>query len=134
MWKQPWAHSPHIYPLPPVPRLCEVYWGSHGCQYEYGHEGWCDCGCDSDPPEEGDVGAFPYYGPGTNFYGADAPEMQAKFNVYWEDQTAILFTSIATLAMVTTLLRSDETPKFIAALAKVFDGAVQKGMGNALSN
>jgi hypothetical protein len=54
-----------------------VYWGSHGCDLERGHEGDCRCSCCgcSDHvghPEPGCVGAAPYYGPETRFYGEDA--------------------------------------------------------------
>lgn len=55
---------------------CEVYWGTHGCRFEKGHEGdcWCDC-CDcQDHPDDdsGCVAGPPYYGPDTRFYGPDA--------------------------------------------------------------
>ena len=47
---------------------CRVYWGSHGCHLERGHDGphLCDEDCS--------VGAPPYYGPDvvTRFYGEDA--------------------------------------------------------------
>lgn len=58
---------------------CRVYWGTHGCVLERGHHGhhWCSCCPDPaqhpDGCEEGCVGAWPYYGPQTNFYGDDAP-------------------------------------------------------------
>lgn len=62
---------------------CRVYWGSHGCRLERGHEGHHECICARDengnlePKEDEDgvlnVGAFPYYGPETRFYGEDAP-------------------------------------------------------------
>lgn len=63
---------------------CRVYWGSHGCSLERGHAGLCICSCafgedgPQDPRadfiEEGvlNVGAPPYYGPDTFFYGEDA--------------------------------------------------------------
>jgi hypothetical protein len=41
---------------------CRVYWGSHGCDLERGHDGQHVCGC----------GTPPYYGADTNFYGEDA--------------------------------------------------------------
>lgn len=64
---------------------CRTYWGSHGCMFERGHSGPCICDCCEAPAEhmrEGShvldggavcVGAPPYYGPQTNFYGQDAP-------------------------------------------------------------
>jgi hypothetical protein len=56
--------------------LCRVYWGSHGCDLERGHDGhhFCNCcECTNHPdPDSGCVGAYPYYGPETNFYGDDA--------------------------------------------------------------
>ena len=60
---------------------CRVYWGSHGCFLERGHEGphLCECafGSPTDPLEDQlaealNVGAPPYYGPDTNFWGEDA--------------------------------------------------------------
>jgi len=63
---------------------CRVYWGSHGCKMERGHDGphRCDCADEGgfDPetreyyeePGVFNVGAPPYYGPETNFYGEDA--------------------------------------------------------------
>jgi len=59
---------------------CRVYWGSHGCKFERGHQGLhqCDC-CTCDPHiednEEGCVGSYPYYGEGTRFYGEDCGVM-----------------------------------------------------------
>jgi len=59
---------------PAVP--CRVYWGSHGCDFERGHENphACDCcECERHPdPDSGCVALPPYYGPDTNFYGEDA--------------------------------------------------------------
>lgn len=55
-------------------RDCRVYWGSHGCRLPRGHEGYhlCCCECERHPdPGSGCVGAFPYYGPDTRFYGED---------------------------------------------------------------
>lgn len=55
---------------------CRVYWGSHGCDLEFGHEGphFCCCECATHPDEDsGCVGAWPYYGDITRFYGEDAP-------------------------------------------------------------
>lgn len=60
---------------------CRVYWGSHGCVYERGHDGRHKCGCCNCADHEKDhelepglvcVGAYPYYGPDTEFYGEDA--------------------------------------------------------------
>ncbi len=52
-----------------------MYWGSHGCDLPRGHDGDCRCNCADDAPEPGvlNVGAAPYYGPDTVFYGEDAP-------------------------------------------------------------
>ena len=52
---------------------CRVYWGTHGCDLERGHDGPHLCDCADIPPEEGGVGKPPYYGPDTKFYGEDAP-------------------------------------------------------------
>ena len=70
-----------IFRAEPGPRRispCRVYWGSHGCSMERGHEGDCDCGCcdcGERHPDAGDgvlcVARAPYYGPGTRFYGED---------------------------------------------------------------
>ena len=65
---------------------CRVYWGSHGCKLQRGHSGphVCTCydeaGSAFDPatreyfgePGVFNVGAPPYYGPKTAFYGEDA--------------------------------------------------------------
>lgn len=63
-------------------KRCRVYWGSHGCMYERGHGGPHECACAFDeqgnrePREDEDgvenVGAPPYYGSDTRFYGEDA--------------------------------------------------------------
>ena len=65
-------------PGPRPARSCRVYWGSHGCGLERGHEGECDCGCcdcGENHPDAGDgvacVAKAPYYGPQTRFYGED---------------------------------------------------------------
>lgn len=56
---------------------CRVYWGSHGCQLERGHEGPCVCDDSCKPTEAelaqgiGDAGRPPYYGDDTRFYGED---------------------------------------------------------------
>lgn len=69
---------------------CRVYWGSHGCDLGFGHEGYCRCECAVSRCEEdfcgeevggwciagecsANVGAYPYYGDDTRFYGEDAP-------------------------------------------------------------
>lgn len=57
--------------------FCRAYWGSHGCAFDRGHDGphFCCCECDdhaTDHEDEGCVGARPYYGSGTSFYGEDA--------------------------------------------------------------
>ena len=52
---------------------CRVYWGSHGCELERGHDGPHLCLTCFDPSESDEyVGAPPYYGPDTDFYGEDA--------------------------------------------------------------
>jgi hypothetical protein len=62
---------------------CEVYWGSHGCRLGRGHDGphLCECAVEnwreypdgySDADGVLNVGAPPYYGAETNFYGDDA--------------------------------------------------------------
>lgn len=63
---------------------CRVYWGTHGCGSERGHDGPHRCSCADEPgidpetreyvdePGVFNVGAPPYYGPGTTFYGEDA--------------------------------------------------------------
>lgn len=62
---------------------CHVYWGSHGCKLERGHDGPHLCDCADDPgidpetreyveePGVYNVGAPPYYGPETIFFGED---------------------------------------------------------------
>ena len=62
---------------------CRVYWGTHGCCLERGHDGphLCECADDEDvdpvtrkylsDPQLVNVGAPPYYGPDTRFYGED---------------------------------------------------------------
>lgn len=60
----------------------EVYWGTHGCQFTEPHDGPCDCGCcecGDKHPWGGCVGKFPYYGPETNFSGADAEWARTRF-------------------------------------------------------
>jgi hypothetical protein len=64
---------------------CRVYWGSHGCRFERGHDGQHECECARDEAgnpvprvqedEDGEflnVGRAPYYGPDTRFYGEEA--------------------------------------------------------------
>ena len=60
---------------------CRVYWNTHGCQLERGHEGHheCDC-CECENHELNNVdedgvvcvGKSPYYGDDTTFFGEDA--------------------------------------------------------------
>lgn len=54
---------------------CRVYWGSHGCDLPRGHDGTCICDCCECPDHPNSdpscVGAAPYYGPYTWFYGED---------------------------------------------------------------
>jgi hypothetical protein len=60
---------------------CRVYWGSHGCCFERGHEGDCACDCCDCPPDHDHaqpayenvycVARPPYYGEITRFYGED---------------------------------------------------------------
>ena len=52
---------------------CRVFWGSHGCDLPRDHPGPCLCTSCWDPEDmDGYVGAWPYYGPETQFYGEDA--------------------------------------------------------------
>jgi hypothetical protein len=57
---------------------CRVCWGSHGCDLPKGHEGHHRCRCcqckNHPEPDSGCVGAYPYYGPDTNFFGEDKDE------------------------------------------------------------
>ena len=50
---------------------CHVFWGSHACDRPRGHEGPHLCLACWEPGEEGWVGAPPYYGPETRFFGED---------------------------------------------------------------
>lgn len=64
---------------------CRVYWGSHGCRRQRGHEGLHECDCcecedhvgnagvyaDEDGDELLCVATWPYYGKDTAFYGED---------------------------------------------------------------
>lgn len=73
--------SPPAPPLPPGFQFCHVYWGSHGCHKQRGHEDDCECDCCHcgehhpfpDWPDESVlcVAKAPYYGPETRFYGED---------------------------------------------------------------
>lgn len=64
---------------------CEVYWGSHGCMYERGHDGPHECECAFDESgarlphtfvaDNGNVGCPPYYGSDTYFYGDTARDL-----------------------------------------------------------
>lgn len=62
-------------------RTCNVFWGTHGCDFELGHEGPCKCECylDSANWDDGEVGGPPYYGPNTVFYG-NTPVPQATLD------------------------------------------------------
>ena len=75
MW-EPSSVFWYCAPAEPRKNPCRVYWGSHGCDFERGHVGDCDCGCceceDHPDPDSGCVGKAPYYGPDTRFYGEDA--------------------------------------------------------------
>ena len=58
---------------------CDVYWGSHGCGRKPNHGGGHRCDCCRFPRlhfilhrKTGCVGARPYYGKETFFYGDDA--------------------------------------------------------------
>lgn len=65
---------------------CRVLWGTHGCCLPRGHDGphRCDCADDPDvdpvtrlyPDGVVNVGAPPYYGPDTHFFGEDAGPVQ----------------------------------------------------------
>lgn len=54
---------------------CRTYWGTHGCCLPRGHttDHVCRCASDEYDDETINVGAAPYYGPDTRFYGEDAP-------------------------------------------------------------
>ena len=58
--------------------LCRTYWGTHGCDLTRGHDGDHFCGCctcASHPdPDSGCVGAAPFYGPRTSFFGEDVDD------------------------------------------------------------
>lgn len=61
----------------PALSQCRTWWNTHGCKLDRDHEGphICDCCvCDDhaeDADELGCVGAPPYYGPDTQFFGED---------------------------------------------------------------
>ena len=48
---------------------CRVYWASHGCMYERGHDGPHECDCGEDSADH------PMFGP-THFYGEDAEALE----------------------------------------------------------
>lgn len=59
---------------------CRVYWGTHGCQNDRGHDPIelpHKCECCTHNTHDGSfkncVGGPPYYGPATVFYGEDVP-------------------------------------------------------------
>lgn len=69
----------------PAPPKCRVFWGSHGCMHERGHDpeiphecSCCECEQHPDPDpdnpngEPSCVAGPPYYGKITRFYGEDA--------------------------------------------------------------
>jgi hypothetical protein len=65
--------EPGPYPMPhwrKYDQVCRVYWGSHGCALPRGHDGPHLCRCAWEDPRDS-VGAPPYYGPETHFYGED---------------------------------------------------------------
>ncbi len=74
---------------------CRVFWGSHGCRLERGHQGPHLCECahpDWQNCPEGfkdsdgvlNVGAPPYYGPETIFYGEDVnPAIERQHEADW---------------------------------------------------
>jgi hypothetical protein len=61
---------------------CQAFWGSHACDLPRGHDGPHLCACADDPDVDPEtrlypdgvvnVGAPPYYGPETHFWGEDA--------------------------------------------------------------
>jgi hypothetical protein len=62
---------------------CQVFWGSHGCMHDAGHPDEipheCDCcTCSGLTCNPSCVAKPPYYGPDTNFYGADAKRLKLK--------------------------------------------------------
>jgi len=73
-------------------KYCRVYWNTHGCALERGHDGphVCNCAIEDegtfdpetheyyDDPGCFNVGAPPYYGPDTNFFGEDAPPSKKR--------------------------------------------------------
>lgn len=74
---------------------CRVYWGSHGCMFERGHDGphVCDCHMDHPPHTNcndkfGCVGAPPYYGPDTQFNGEDGEDAPVRKRVVVELEVA----------------------------------------------
>jgi len=65
---------------------CRVYWNSHGCELERGHDGphLCLCALEGGfdkltrkyPDGSINVGEPPYYGAETRFFGDDAEEIE----------------------------------------------------------
>ncbi len=57
---------------------CDVYWGTHGCRFDHGHSGPCECDCcecERHPDlDSGCVAKPPYYGADTEFYGDHVEE------------------------------------------------------------
>lgn len=46
---------------------CRVYWGSHGCRKQRGHQGLCRCHTGCQLPDENTV-----------FYGEDTPQLKGR--------------------------------------------------------
>ena len=59
---------------------CDVFWGSHGCDLKYGHDGLCVCGDE----ETGLCMAAPADDPAWLFFGADAEERGYRI---WKHKT-----------------------------------------------
>jgi hypothetical protein len=79
---------------PRFTRDCSVYWGSHGCDLDAGHGGSCVCYCSIMEAlgkdgyvldGAGNVGAWPYYGPDTKFYGDDEPPFATRSIPEWAE-------------------------------------------------
>lgn len=63
---------------PEWPAVCRTYWGSHGCDLPRNHRGPHQCNeCWNPDDTDGYVGAWPYYGPDTRFFGEDAAYLAA---------------------------------------------------------
>lgn len=105
---------------------CDVYWGSHGCEYEQGHverDGTphtCDCcTCEDherDYEEEGCVAKPPYYGKDTKFYGDDVPE--TPIYVMSEEQSCPDPAPPTTKSAENVPTRVISTPNWVITLAE----------------